>query len=303
MAIEITTPFPPEETTHFISLGAGVQSTVLYLMACAGEITPVPKAAIFADTQWEPTQIYRHLDWLQSLELSIPIIRISAGDIFTNTWTGQRVAENNRNNPFTEIPTFAEKPTGERSSRPRQCTSNYKIVPILREIRSIVGRIPLTRHHKPPFVCQWIGISTDEWHRAKDAREKWIYNAQPLIEMGMSRDDCLAWWQERYPDRRLVKSSCVGCPFHSDREWLRLYREEPELVQQAIDLDLHLRTPERIALEFKGYPQYRTGGGRWATCCGNWTRRTGRRFRCLMATGSATSVKGIAGCSDKEHQP
>ena len=256
MPIEITTPFPPEETTHFLSLGAGVQSTVLYLMACAGEVLPTPRAAIFADTQWEPSGIYEHLKWLESLELRVPIIRVSAGDIFTNTWNATRVAENNRRNPFTEIPTFAEKPTGERSIRPRQCTSNYKIQPILREIRSILERVPRTRHHKPPFACQWLGISTDEWHRAKDARDRWVHNAHPLLDANMSRTDCLAYFKERYPDQPLNKSSCVGCPFHSDRDWLRLYREEPAAVQQAIDLDLHLRTTGRMALERKGWPQY-----------------------------------------------
>jgi hypothetical protein len=37
-----------------ISLGAGVRSTTMALMAAHGEITPMPDAAIFADTQWEP---------------------------------------------------------------------------------------------------------------------------------------------------------------------------------------------------------------------------------------------------------
>ncbi len=38
---------------HTISLGAGVQSSTMALMAAAGEITPMPAAAIFADTQAE----------------------------------------------------------------------------------------------------------------------------------------------------------------------------------------------------------------------------------------------------------
>ena len=39
---------------NIISLGAGVQSSTMALMATYGEITPMPDAAIFADTQWEP---------------------------------------------------------------------------------------------------------------------------------------------------------------------------------------------------------------------------------------------------------
>jgi len=40
-----------------LSLGAGVQSTTLALMAAHGEIEP-PDCAIFADTQWEPRAVY-----------------------------------------------------------------------------------------------------------------------------------------------------------------------------------------------------------------------------------------------------
>lgn len=35
---------------HVISLGAGVQSSTMALMATAGEIEPMPECAIFADT-------------------------------------------------------------------------------------------------------------------------------------------------------------------------------------------------------------------------------------------------------------
>lgn len=38
---------------HVLSLGAGVQSSTIALMAAAGEITPMPDAAIFADTSAE----------------------------------------------------------------------------------------------------------------------------------------------------------------------------------------------------------------------------------------------------------
>src|SRR5688572_3380034 len=37
---------------EIISLGAGVQSSTMALMAAHGEIQPMPDAAIFADTQW-----------------------------------------------------------------------------------------------------------------------------------------------------------------------------------------------------------------------------------------------------------
>ncbi|MBF9664240.1 hypothetical protein IAI33_11380, partial [Streptococcus pseudopneumoniae] len=44
-----------------LSLGAGVQSSTLALMAAAGEITPMPDIAIFADTGWESAVVYKWL--------------------------------------------------------------------------------------------------------------------------------------------------------------------------------------------------------------------------------------------------
>lgn len=49
-----------------LSLGAGVQSTTMALMAAHGEIGPMPDCAIFADTGWEPKSVYDHLEWLMS---------------------------------------------------------------------------------------------------------------------------------------------------------------------------------------------------------------------------------------------
>lgn len=49
-----------------LSLGAGLQSTTMALMAAHGENGPMPDYAIFADTGWEPTAVYDHLAWLMS---------------------------------------------------------------------------------------------------------------------------------------------------------------------------------------------------------------------------------------------
>ena len=50
---------------QIISLGAGVQSSTMALMAVRGEITPMPDCAIFADTGAEPQYVYEWLNWLE----------------------------------------------------------------------------------------------------------------------------------------------------------------------------------------------------------------------------------------------
>jgi hypothetical protein len=54
---------------HVLLLGAGVQSTAIYLLMREGTVkVPESLVAIFADTQEEPSPVYTHLEWLKSLE-------------------------------------------------------------------------------------------------------------------------------------------------------------------------------------------------------------------------------------------
>src|SRR5688500_16994503 len=74
---------PAQERRRVLSLGAGVQSSTLYLMAVAGEFgTERPEVAVFADTQWEPRSVYTWLDRLEEIGGAIvPIKRVTAGSV------------------------------------------------------------------------------------------------------------------------------------------------------------------------------------------------------------------------------
>ena len=94
----------------------------------------------------------------------------------------------------------------------RQCTYNYKIFPIQKFCRKHYGA-----HFKTP-MGSWIGISTDEWTRMSVSETKAFVNLFPLVEYGMSADDCIQYLEDHdYPVP--VRSSCVGCPFTSDPVW------------------------------------------------------------------------------------
>ncbi len=139
-----------------LSLGAGVLSTTLALMAAHREIGPMPDCAIFADTGWEPAAVYEHLRWLMSPNvLPFPVDIVSAGNISIGMIR-------------------------------RQCTTTSKIEPIRRKVRELAG---LTRKRSPKYavVHQWLGISMDEVVRMKPSREAWQFNRFPLIESRMTR--------------------------------------------------------------------------------------------------------------------
>lgn len=220
---------------HVLSLGAGVQSSTLALMAARGEIGPMPDAAIFSDTGWEPRAVYAWLDWLE-LQLPFPVHRVSAGNLRDDTIAKQ----NGTGGRFASIPWHMTNPDGTDSMGRRQCTREYKIDPITKEKRRLLGYEP--RQRIPAGSCvTWIGISTDEGHRMKPSRDPWNVNCFPLIDARMSRGDCLAWMESRgYP--RPPKSSCIGCPYHGDREW-QIIKNDPEAWADAVAIDKIIREP------------------------------------------------------------
>lgn len=214
-----------------ISLGGGVQSSVMALLAARRHIGPMPDAAIFADTQWENHSVYEHLDWMER-QLPFPIHRVTAGDLRANILK----ATKNKGKRFASVPFHLNGGLGRR-----QCTRDYKIEPIQREVRRLLGYKKGERIAGKAIVEQWIGISTDEIVRMKNSDVKWIKHRWPLIELRKRRVQCLAWFQREYPDRSLFKSACIGCPFHSDRYWINLKQRAHDEWQDAVEIDHAIR--------------------------------------------------------------
>ncbi len=216
---------------NIISLGAGVQSTTMLLMAMHGEIEPMPDCAIFADTGWEPKAVYEHLAWLESVS-TIPIKRVTKGNLRDDSLA----TANGGGTGFVTIPLHTVSPDGRTALKPRQCTNQYKLQPLMRGIRELNGQKPTT---------SWIGISLDEAHRMKDARVKYITHRWPLIEKRMTRSDCIAWMERNgYP--KPPRSACIGCPFRNGHDW-RLVREDSEMWADAVEFDRAIRNLPHIA--------------------------------------------------------
>jgi len=221
---------------RIISLGAGVQSTTMALMAAHGEIGPMPDAAIFADTQDEPAAVYDHLRWLSSGVLPFPVHVATAGRLSDALRAGREEAR---------IPCFV----GEGGLSGRQCTRNFKIRVIRRKARQLLGVGP--RGGVPPgAIEQWIGISVDEAIRKKPNDVAFIVNRHPLIEKWMSRDDCEKWLSNHgYPVP--PKSACKYCPFQGNVGWRR-QRKNPTDWAEIIALDNWLREPPQV-IRFHGH--------------------------------------------------
>jgi hypothetical protein len=233
-----------------LNLGAGVQSSALALMAAKGEIGPMPDFAVFADTQAEPASVYKWLDWLET-QLPFPVIRVTKGNL-TDEILKVRVKEKSKysDKPMTylrtNIPVYGLTPSGEvKSALGRACTADFKVIPIIREIRKRCG---IKHGQKEITVTQWLGISYDEMQRMKLPSNPWTQHRWPLVEKRMTRSHCKEWMaKNNYPEP--PRSACYYCPFHDNDEWRRLKTEDPEHFQKAVDFD---KTYRRLQNENPG---------------------------------------------------
>ncbi len=228
----------PTHSLTVISLGGGVQSSVMALMASQGAFDAIPNCAIFADTHWEPPSLYTHLDWLAE-RLGFPLYVVDNGRSLRED--AKALTNHSGNRSFVDLPVYLKGRDGESDGMGRrQCTEHYKIAPVRRKIRDLLGLSKGQRVPADTTVELWLGISTDEAIRMKPSRHRWIANRYPLIEAGMSRKDCMEWWKERY-DRPLERSACVGCPFQSRQRWVETKRRWPGLFAEAVEIDSNMR--------------------------------------------------------------
>jgi hypothetical protein len=240
---------PPETDFTFLSLGAGVQSSTLALMAAHGEVTPMPDAAIFADTQAEPASVYKWLDWLEP-QLPFPVIRVTRGDMTQESLLIKQRKDGTGSWSKSLIPAFIQNKDGTRGIMGRACTYSYKVEQLERAAR-LHGKVK--RGQKNVTVTQWIGISWDEIQRIKPSRVAWSQHRWPLVELRMGRRDCLKWMESHgYP--KPPRSACVYCPFHSDNEWRRLRDQEPEEFQRAIRFEKDLQAVKAKTERMRGIP-------------------------------------------------
>jgi hypothetical protein len=228
---------------HILNLGAGVQSTTLYVMFMRGEIKPQIDCAIFADTQEEPGAVYGHLAWLKSLKGPEILVR-TKGRIGDDLLRG----ENSTGQRFAAIPFFTQGEGSVGQAR-RQCSKEYKTEVIERAIRrEVMGMKPRQRVPKGVAVHQHLGISLDEAGRARRIADlfrrekKWAIPHFPLLDLCWTRPDCLNYLAGKVP-HQTPRSACVFCPYHSDAEWVHLKETDSDGWTRSLSVDAGLRIP------------------------------------------------------------
>jgi hypothetical protein len=150
------------------------------------------------------------------------------------------------------IPGFTEGNDGRPSMLRRQCTREFKIAPIEKRGRALLGfkarqRIPARSAHA------LIGISRDEIQRVKDSFTPWVLNRYPLIDAGLYRGNCLEIVKRAgLPAPR--KSACVFCPYHDDAYWRELRAESPAEFEAAAVYDERVRDSSQAGVNAPRLP-------------------------------------------------
>jgi hypothetical protein len=214
----------------------------MLMMAIHGEIER-PDHVLFADTGWDGKKTMDHVDWCekQCQKAGIPFHRVSNGNIRDDMVNARTASSGEYSGRWVAMPIFVDTGSGIEGRVRRQCTSEYKLLPLRKKQRELLGFEKGKRI--PSGSCEsMIGISTDEARRAAPSRDRWVDNLYPLIDpLKMSRLDCQKWWEDNYPHRALGKSSCLGCPNKSDREWLALKTGDPEAWSDVVQFDGQVR--------------------------------------------------------------
>lgn len=261
------------KNVSILSFGAGVQSTTLLVMACLGDIKKVDHV-VFSDTGWEPQNVYDHLEWCKKFakKYGIEIEITSNGNLRNDIIYGKENNKRFASIPFFtlgEYPIFEDKKEVDENQLElfefeieekqiikgyevrkgmvrRQCTNEYKIIPIRRACRKFAG-LKHGERAKDLNIDLLMGISTDEIQRVKPSQERYITHRYPLIDKNFSRNDCLNYIKEKGLPTP-PKSSCIGCPFHNDVMWKDMKLNDSVSWEEAILIDKQIRKLPR----FKG---------------------------------------------------
>ncbi|MBG9693163.1 hypothetical protein ABD91_20700 [Lysinibacillus sphaericus] len=243
-----------------LSFGGGTQSSHLLEAHLRGEVKY--DWIVFSDTGAEPQFIHDQVAWWQERQKEVgnttPFIITHHNSMHGG------LEEMLMRYIFTDyqrfqMPLYFNKVTEDGEIvkgglMPRQCTGDFKIIPVQQATRNRIkqelglrSRQPMPKHIG---IVMDIGFSYDEINRVGgfvSHQSKYIYLAYPLIEQGKTTADSIKFLEEnKFPSKR---SRCYFCPFNcsGDRardigmDWQEIIDLEPISFLKACYFDRELR--------------------------------------------------------------
>lgn len=221
---------PPKNVLLY---GGGTQSTALLLMSLEGVFAKVDYAVFSKIGDSEPKfvndYVYKVKEFVKD-RYNFDLTILETSDL-------QKDILNANGNRVASLPYYTLNGT-EKGMLMRQCTYEYKIVPINKWIKE---KCNVQRGDKE-VVCRWFGISFDEMQRMKTSTDKYAINYYPMVDARIRRAEAIDYINKRFPElKEPPRSSCVFCPFHSDGYWRQLKQKHPTEFQRAVEFDKQVR--------------------------------------------------------------
>lgn len=230
-----------DDILRVFSYGGGVQSTAMLAMQALGRLAEPFDVMAFSnvgeDSEKPQTlKYFREIAQPYAKEHGIELVEIrKEGETLRERIMGDAKS--------VVIPAYITDAKGKVRRLHRNCTVDFKIVVVDNYIRLFgFERVEVG-----------MGISLDEIGRVKSTewydREGskavgfWKRRVYPFIDLRMTREDCKKVIVEAglpIPP----SSRCHFCPFTQWNEWIDLERNEPDLFQDAIEIDRRLNDKE-----------------------------------------------------------
>ena len=211
-----------KEPLQVLSYGGGIQSTALLLLVIEGRL-PAPDLVIHSDTGSEMPHTAPVIEWAQKecRKLSIPfkIVRSHLGAL-------HEAYQEKGALPMVGV---------------RSCTVNFKIAPLNRFLRTIVGD-----KNGVLLAQSWIGISTDEARRRQKSKLIWAGIKFPLLDdVPLSRNQCGELVKKH--NLNVKKSACFCCPYGGVKHFISLRAYHPALFEVCVKMEetMKAKRPER----------------------------------------------------------
>jgi len=207
------------ETKTVWACGAGVDSTAIAALIVLGHL-PKPDYAYMIDPGYEKQKTWTHVNsvlipQLSKVGITLHIIPSPNCNIILK----ERVV----------IPAYVRNSNGTIGRYPTNCGP---------------WKEPISKRWlKEQGVKQcenWIGIAADESKRQRRSLVRWFKHKYPLLELGLTRQDCLDLiarmdWPEP------PQTSCIMCPQQTDKQWAHTKEHYPDEWQRVIDTECDIQ--------------------------------------------------------------
>lgn len=217
-----------KQTTKYVSLGAGLQSSIMAIMI-ANKDERLKEYwganAIFSDTGGEQDHTYEYLknfliDYLE--ERGMRVYWIMREDGLIDHFQKRK-----------QVPMGFAHPL---------CSSWSKKENIYTMYRTLHGRYnksgKLFLHGAWVKITEMIGITTDEIERVNtNGKYKWLNRVYPLVDLKLSREDLYKIYEE-YNVPAPKKSGCWFCPGMGKKIYIDLFKNDRERFNILLNMEI-----------------------------------------------------------------